>query len=196
MTKVSRKKKRNRRPRPRTVSLPTKTAKSTSLPPGLGKLQRGRAVVATKEIFIDASAESCFGLVPSQLERRPRWDPMIIDVKPVSESRGCIGATSQVALNAGGKKLESLATILRYNPCRSISWALNTRPKVREDWQLELYARGTIASVTLAYEIGGWTIGRFLYKVMLRRKVKQSLNKMLTQLKAVAEGTEHQTVEG
>jgi len=61
---------------------------------------------------------------------------------------------------------------------------------------LGLYTQGTRTSVTLAYEIGGWTIGRFLYKVMLRRKMKQSLDKMLTQLKAVAEGTEHQTVEG
>jgi len=121
---------------------------------------------------------------------------MIIDVKPVSESRRCIGATSQVTSSIGGKKLESLATILRYRRCRSISWAFKTQPKVREDWQLELYARGTRASVTLAYEIGGWTIGRFLYKVMLRRKVKQSLDKMLTQLKVVAEGIEHQTVEG
>jgi len=153
-------------------------------------------VAATKEIFIDASAESCFSLVASQLERRPQWDPMIIDVKPISKDRGCVGATSQVTLNIGGKKLESLATILRYRPCRSISWAFNTQPKVREDWQLELYARGTIASVTLAYEIGGWTIARFLYKAMLRRKVKQSLNKMLTQLKAVAEGIDRQTVKG
>jgi len=153
-------------------------------------------VVATKEIFIDASAESCFGIVASQLERRPQWDPMIIYVKPISKDRGCVGATSQVTLSIGGKKLESLATILRYRRCRSISWAFNTRTKVREDWQLELYARGTRASVTLACEIGGWTIGRFLYKVMLRRKVKQGLAKMLTQLKAVAEGIEHQTVEG
>ena len=196
MTKVSRKKKRNRRPRPRTVSLPTKTAKRIYLPPGLGKLQRDRAVVATKEIFIDASAESCFGIVASQLERRPQWDSMIIDVKPISESRRCIGATSQVTLSIGGKKLESLATILRYHPSRSITWAFTTQPKVREDWYLELSTRGTRASVILAHEIGGWTIGRFLYKVMLRRNMKQSLDKMLTQLKAVAEGIEHQTDEG
>ena len=195
MTRVSRKKRKNKRPSPRTVSPPTRTAQRTSLPPGLGKLQRDRAVVATREIFIDASAESCFGIVASQLERRPRWDPMIIYVKPISKDRRCVGATSQVTLSRGGRKLESLATILRYRR-RSISWACNTRPKVRENWQLELYTHGTRASVTLAYEIGGWTIGRFLYKVMLRRKMKQSLDKMLTQLKAVAEGIEHQTVGG
>lgn len=194
MTRVSRKKRRNKRPSPRTVSPSTKAAKRTSLPPSLGKLQRDRRVAAKKEIFIDASAESCFGLVASQLERRPRWDPMIIYVKPISKDRRRVGATSQVTLNIGGKKLESLATILRYHRCRWISWAFNTRPKVREDWRLELYTRGTRARVTLAYEIGGWTIGRFLYKVILRRKIKQSLDKMLTQLKAVAEGIEHQTV--
>ena len=196
MTRVSRKKRKNKRPSPRTVSPSTKAAKRASLPPGLGKLQRDRRVAATKEIFIDASAESCFSLVASQLERRPQWDPVIIDVKPISKDRGCVGATSQVTLNIGGKKLESLATILRYRRCRSITWAFNTQPKVREDWQLELYARGTRASVTIAYEIGGWTIGRFLYKIMLRRKMKQSLDKMLTQLKPVAEGMEHQTVGG
>ena len=196
MTSGSRKKRRNKRPSSRTVSPSTKAAKRTSLPPGLGKLQRDRRVAATKGIFIDASAESCFSLVASQLERRPQWDPVIIDVKPISKDRGCVGATSQVTLNIGGKKLESLATILRYHRCRSIGWVFNTRPKVREDWQLELYTRGTRASVTLAYEIGGWTTARFLYKVMLRRKMKQSLDKMLTQLKAVAEGIEHQTDEG
>ena len=196
MTSGSRKKRRNKRSSLRTVSPPTKAAKRTSLPPGLGKLQRDRTVVATKEIFVDASAESCFSLVASQLERRPQWDPVIIDVKSISKDRGCVGATSQVTLNIGGKKLESLATILRYHRCRSISWVFNTRPRVREDWQLEQYTRGTRASVTLAYEIGGWTIARFLYKVMLRRKMKQSLDKMLTQLKAVAEGIEHQTDEG
>ena len=196
MTSGSRKKRRNKRPSSRTVSPPTKAAKRTSLPLGLGKLQRDRAVVATKEIFIDASAESCFGIVASQLERRPQWDPVIIYVKPISKDRRCVGATSQVTLNIGGKKLESLATILRYHPNRSINWAFNTKPKVRENWHLELYTRGTRARVTLAYEIGGWTIGRFLYKVMLRRKIKQSLDEMLTQLKAVAEGIEHQTVGG
>ena len=193
MTRVSRKKRKNKRPSSRIVSPSTKAAKRTPLPPGLGKLHR--TVVATKEIFIDASAESCFSIVASQLERRPQWDPMIIYVKPVSKDRRCVGATSQVTLNISGKKLESLATILRYRR-RSISWAFNTRPKVREDWQLELYTQGTRTSVTLAYEIGGWTIGRFLYKVMLRRKMKQGLDKMLTQLKAVAEGMEHQTVGG
>ena len=196
MTRVSRKKRKNKRPSPRTVSPSTKAAERTPLPPGLGKLQRDRRVVATREIFIDASAESCFGLVASQLERRPQWDPMIIYVKPISKDRRCVGATSQVTLNIGGKKLESLATILRYHRCRSIGWVFNTRPRVREDWQLEQSTRGTRAGVTLAYEIGGWTIGRFLYKVMLRRKMKQGLDKMLTQLKAVAEGMEHQTVGG
>jgi len=196
MTSGSRKKRRNKRPSSRTVSPSTKAAKRTSLPPGLGKLQRDRRVAATKGIFINASAESCFSLVASQLERRSQWDPVIIDVKPISKDRGCVGATSQVTLNIGGKKLESLATILRYHRCRSISWVFNTRPRVREDWQLEQYTRGTRASVTLAYEIGGWTIARFLYKVMLRRKMKQGLDKMLTQLKAVAEGMEHQTVGG
>jgi len=114
MTSGSRKKKRNKRPSSRTASPSTKAAKRTPSPPGSGKLQRDRAVVATKEIFIDASAEPCFSIVASQLERRPQWDPMIIYVKPVSKDRRCVGATSQVTLNISGKKLESLATILRY----------------------------------------------------------------------------------
>jgi len=172
---------------PTAVSPSTKTAESVPLPPSVAKLQLNRTVLISKEVFIASPVESCFSVLAKQLEQTPNWDPLIVNTEPVSKSRGRIGATSQVTLNLGGKKLESLATISRYRPNRVISWVFTTKPKAREDWWLEQKPRGTVVGVTLTYEVPGWVIRRFLYKIMRWKKVEQDLDKMLTQLKAVAE---------
>ena len=114
MTRGNRKKKKNRRPKsPTIVSSSTKTAERAPLPPRVAKLQPDRAVLTSKEIFVVAPVKSCFGILTSQLEQPPNWDPMIVNTQPVSKSRERIGTTSQVTFNLGGKKLESLAMISR-----------------------------------------------------------------------------------
>lgn len=192
MTKGSRNKKVNKRPKsPTIVSPSTKLPESAPLPTGVAKLRPERTVVTSKQIFIAAPAESCFNILASQLERLPQWDPLIVDARPVSNVRGRMGATSQVTVNLGGKKLESPATISRYCPKRSISWVFTTRPKLREDWRLEPKPHGTVVGVPLAYEIPSLIIGRLLSKVRHWKKVEQDLDKMLTQLKAAAESMSH-----
>jgi len=190
MTRGSRKgkKKVNKQPKsPTIVSPSTKMPESAPLPSGVAKLRPDRTVVTSKEIFIVASVESCFKLLASQLEQPPQWDPLIVDARPVSNVRGRIGATSQVTLNLGGMKLESLATVSRYYPKRGISWVFTTRPRLREDWRLEQKPHGTIVGLVFAYEVPGWIIGRLLYKVRHWKKVEQDLDKMLTQLKKAVE---------
>lgn len=189
MTKGKRKKKKAiRRPISPTVVSPLHKAMETApLPPHATKLEPDKTVITTKEIFIEAPADFCFDTLSKQLEQPRQWDTTIVDVKPVSNSRGRVGATSQVTLSLGGNKVESLAVISRYHPNRAISWVFTRKPKVREDWRLEPKPRGTMVSVTLTREVNGWIIGRLLYKVMRSKKVEQDLDKMLTQFKAVAE---------
>jgi len=183
MSKGRRKNKINKRLRsPATVSSPIKTMETTPLPPHVGKLKPDRTATISREIFIAAPVAPCFNTLARQLEQPPKWDPFIVNVHPVSKARGKIGATSQVTLNLGGKELESLAMISRYRPNRYISWVLNSKPKVREDWRLEPKPHGTMVGVTLVCEIPGWIIERFIYKVMRRKKLEQDLDKMLTQL--------------
>ena len=172
---------------PTIVSPSPKRAESTPLFSGVSKLQPDKTVLTTKEIFIAAPVEPCFGLLASQLEQPLNWDPMIVSTQPVSTTRGCIGATSQVSLYLGGRTLESLAVISRYQPKRSISWVLTEKPKVREDWSLERKPHGTIVRVTLAHEANGGGIRRLLYKVMRWKKIEQDLDTTLAQLKVIAE---------
>jgi hypothetical protein len=186
--RLKRRKKANKRQKlPRIVSPSSKITESTALHYGTYKLQPDRTVLTTKEIFITTPVESCFSLLAGQLEQPPSWDPMIVTTHPVSTTRGCIGATSQVSFYLGGRILHSLAVISRYQPKRSISWVLTEKPKVREDWLLERKPHGTMVRVTLAYEANGGGIRRLLYKVMRWKKVEQDLDTMLTQLKVIAE---------
>jgi len=190
MSKGRRKSKINKRPNsPRIISPSTKTRQTASLPPDASKLRANRAVVISKEIFIVAPVELCFDMLTSQLEQPRQWDLVIVNARPVSTVRGRIGASSQVTLNLGGRKRESLAMISRYRPNRAISWVLTNKPKVREDWRLEQKPRGAALSVNLAYEVPGWVTGYLLDKVMRRKKVEQDLDKTLAHLKVVVEST-------
>ena len=157
------------------------------------KPDAGRTILISKDIVIAAVRECCFNAITMQLEQPPQWDSIILDAWPVSIVRGQIGATSQVILNLGGKRLNSVAMICRYRPNRAISWVFSNRTKVREDWKVEPKASGAVVSVNLACEVAGGAIGRFLYKITRRKRVEQDLNKTLVHLKAVLEGGSHLT---
>jgi len=197
MNRRSRKKKTSRRPKhPTIVSPSSKIAQTAPLPAGVAKFQPDRTVLTSKEIFVAAPVEFCFSVLASQLESPPQWDPTVIDVKPVSEVRKQIGARAEVTLSLGGRKLQALAIVSRYHPNRAISWVLTGKPKIREDWRLELRSRGTLVGVTVAREVGGWIIGRLLDKIMHRKKVEDDLTKMLTWFKAAVESIsrDHQLI--
>ena len=194
MTRHSRKSKKKINKRPKSISVVSPSNKGvarTPLPPGVAKFDPHRSVIASKEIFIAAPAGSCFEILARQLEQPPQWDPMIVHAWPASDIRGRIGATSQLILNLGGKKVESQAMISRYRPNGAISWVLSEKPKVREDWQLERKPHGTQVRVTLAHELDGWVIGRLIYRVTRRKRVEQDLDRMLAQLKETVESTGH-----
>ena len=165
MTRHSRKSKRkiNKRPKSTSVVSPSnKAVERTPLPSGVAKLDPDKSVITSKSIFIEAPAETCFETLVRQLEQPPQWDPMIVHVWPASDVRGRIGATSQLILNLGGKKIESQAMISRYHPNHAISWVSTGKTKVREDWRLERKPNGTLVGFTLAREVGGWVIWRSL----------------------------------
>jgi len=190
MSKRSRKKKAGRRPKcPTTVSPSPEIAQTTSLPAEVTKFQPDGTVLTSKEIFVAAPVELCFNILANKLERLPEWDPTVIYVKPVSEVRKQIGARSEVILSLGGRKLQALAVVSRYQPNRAIGWVLTGKPKIREDWRLELRSQGTLVGVTVAREVGGRAIGRLLDKIMHRKKVEDDLTKMLTRFKATVEGS-------
>ena len=105
---------------PTIVPTSTKVAESTTLPPDVARLQTDITLLSSKDVFILAPVAPCFELLAKQLEKPPEWDPIIINVWPVSKVRRQIGATSQVTLNLGGRNRESLAMICRYRPNRAI----------------------------------------------------------------------------
>lgn len=187
MARGRRKGKANKRRKLLTIAPPSSKKAESPSPLGAAKLRPEQTVFASKEILIVAPAELCFGTLAKQLEQSPEWDPIVVNAWPVSGVRGQTGATSQVILNLGGKEVESQAMISRYRPNRAISWVISSKPKVREDWQLERKLHGTQVRVTLAHELGGWVIGRLIYKVMRRKRVDQDLDKMLIELKKTVE---------
>jgi hypothetical protein len=190
MTKRSRKKKTSRRPKNPTIVSPSpKVAQTAPLPAGAAKFQPDMTVLTSKEIFVAAPVELCFNVLASQLEKLPEWDPTVIDVKPASEVRRQIGARTEVTLSLGGRKLQALAIVSRYQPNRAIGWVLTGKPRIREDWRLELRPQGTLVGVTVAREVGGWIIGRLLDKIMRRKKVEDDLTKMLSRFKAAVESS-------
>ena len=199
MTKHNRKSKRkiNKRPKSTSVVSPSnKAVERTPLPSGVVKLDPDKSVITSKSIFIEASAETCFEILVRQLEQPPQWDPMIVHAWPASDIRGRIGATSQLILNLGGKKVEAQAMLSRYHPNHAISWVSAGKPKVREDWRLEQKPNGTLVGVTLAHEVGGWVIGRMLHKITRQKKIEHDLDRMLAQLKALVGGVERDQMVG
>lgn len=188
MTKSSRKKKRNKQPKLPTIVSPShETMQTPPLPSPAAKLEPDNAVLTSKEIFITAPIGCCSDMLATQLEQPHEWDTTVIDVKPASNVRGRVGATSQVTLNIGGKRLESAAMISRYRPNRSINWVCTEKPRAKEDWWLEPKPHGTMVHVTLGYAVNGWLIRHLLFQVMRRKKIEQDLDKMLKQLKTAIE---------
>ena len=122
MTRHSRKSKKRINKRPKSISVvspPNKAVARTQLPPGVAKVDPHRSVITSKEILIAAPIDFCFGMIASQLEQPCQWDTILFSVWPVSEARGQTGATSQVILNLGGRKVDSQAMISHYSPYRS-----------------------------------------------------------------------------
>jgi len=189
MTKGRRKRRKEAKKHQKLPTIVSPSLTRAENPPEVevAKFQPKQTVLASKEILIAAPIEHCFGIIASQLEQPRQWDTVLFSVWPVSDARGQTGATSHVILDLGGRKVDSQAMISHYSPYRSISWVTNGKPKVRQDWRLEMKPRGTMVHVTLAHELNSWVVGRLIYKAVRWKRVEQDLERMLAQLKESVE---------
>lgn len=151
------------------------------------KLRPDKTVFTSREVLIAAPIEHCFGVIASQLEKPCQWDPIIFNVHMVSDVRRQVGATSQVILDLGGRKVDSQALISDYRSNRGITWVTTGKPKVKEAWRLEMKPGSTLVKVSLALELNSWILERLIYKVTRWKRVEENMDKMLKQLKETAE---------
>lgn len=187
MSRGRRKRKRevNKRPRSPTIVAPSRVKSPPPL--SMAKLRPKQTAFASKEILIAARAGLCFDTLAEQLERPPEWDLIVVNARPISDVRGQVGATSQLTLDLGGRKVDSQAMISHYRPNHSLSWVTAGKPRVRQDWHLKLKSYGTIVHVTLAHELNSWAVGRLIYKLTRWKRVEQDLGKMLIEFKKTIE---------
>ena len=152
-----------------------------------GKLGTKRAVTITQSIIIRASAERCFQLITKQLEETPRWDPTIMWVTPISLKHVRVGSMSRVVFGLDGTREEAVAMIRSFRPNRAILWTSTHSSQLQEEWQLQPEPHGTVVTVTLGYNPGGWVFGRLADKIVTKSKVEKAISEMLERLKAAAE---------
>jgi hypothetical protein len=172
--------------------VPPSTKRAES-PPAIevAKLRPDKTVHSSKEILIAAPIEYCFSIIASQLEYPCQWDSVLFNAQPVSDIRRQTGATSQVILNLGGRKVDSQATISHYRPNRGITWVTTGKPRVKEAWRLEMKPGSTLVKVSLALELNSWILERLIYKATRWKRVEEDMGKMLNQLKETAESVGH-----
>lgn len=156
----------------------------------LDKLDMKRAITITQKAIIRASAERCFDLIIKQLEETPDWDPTIMWVNPISIKHTRVGSMSRVTFSLDGTREEAVAMVRSFRPNRYIMWTSNHSTQLQEQWQLQPERHGTLVTVTLGYNPGGWVFGRLADKMVMRGKVEKAISEMLERLKEVAEETE------
>lgn len=152
-----------------------------------GKLGTKRATTITQSTVIRAPIEHCFELIARQLEETPHWDPTIIWVNPVSLKHVRVGSMSRVTFSLNGAKEEATAMIRSVRPNRAISWTSNHSSQLQEEWQLQPEPHGTVVTVTLGYNPGGWVFGWLADKILRKSKIEKAVSEMLKRLKAAAE---------
>jgi len=146
----------------------------------------GKGAVIPCEVFVTARVQQCFDTIMRQLEEWTLWDPMILDVRPVSRARGQTGSTSHLTFNLGGQRFETLAMICLCDPPRTIAWVSNDRVSITEEWRLKSESNGTLVNFALHYTFSG-VIGGLRGKLVRRKKVERTVHQTVNRLKAVAE---------
>lgn len=168
--------------------MPPSTKKVESTPATeAAKFRPDKTVSSSKEILIAAPIEHCFGIIANQLEQPCQWDSILFHAQPASGIRRQAGATSQVIINLGGRKVDSQAILSYYRPNRSISWVTTGKPKVKEDWHLDMKPGSTSVQVSLALELNSSILERFIYKATRWKRVEEDISKTLSQIKEAAE---------
>ena len=155
--------------------------------PDTGKLGTKRATTITESVVIRAPAERCFELIARQLEETPHWDPTIMWVTPISLKHVRVGSMSRVTFSLDGTREEAVAMIRSFRPNRAILWTSTHSTQLQEEWQLQPEPHGTVVTVTLGYNPGGWVFGRLADKIVNKNKIEKAVSEMLERLKAAAE---------
>lgn len=150
------------------------------------KPQMDKGVVIPCEVFVAAGMQQCFNTIISQLEELTIWDPMILDVRPVSRARGLTGSTSRLTFNFGGRRFGTLAMICLCDPPRAIAWVSNDKIKITEEWRLKSESDGTLVNFALHYAFSG-AVGSFRSKLVRRKEVERTVYQVVNRLKAVVE---------
>lgn len=183
----TRRRKKRKEPRHHGAALPSDSATETNRWPfSVVKPQAGKGAVISGEAFVTTGAQQCFGTIMRQLEEWTLWDPMILDVTPVSRARGETGSTSRLPFNLGGQRFVTLAMICLCDPPQTIAWVSNDKIKITEEWRLRSESNGTLVNFALHYTFSG-AIGGLRGRLVRREKVERTVQQMLNRLKAVAE---------
>jgi len=184
------KKKSKQQQQQRHISTPSaNTIEAAHALPTAAKLRSDKETVkVSNHLIVRAPAEHCFNILAKQLEEPPKWDPMVVDVKPLSPRRRQTEATSLITFRLGRKEVKTLAMISSYHPNRSIAWVSSDRPRVREDWTLESGPNGTAITVTVSYDAPRSVVSSFLDRFMAGQ-VEQAVNQMLSKFREFAESS-------
>lgn len=159
------------------------------------KLGMKRSTTITRATIIRATAERCFEFISRQLEETPQWDPMIMWVDPVMKKHIRVGSMSRVNFSLDGVREEAVAMIRSYKPNKSLLWTSNHSSQLQEQWYLEEEPHGTLVTVTLGYNTGGWLFGRLADRIFMKGKVERAVSEMLERLRITVEGSQQSQVQ-
>jgi len=155
-----------------------------------GKLGMKRKTNITRTTIIRASAEHCFEFIASQLDETPDWDPTIQWVTPITKKHTRVGSMSRVNFSLDGVREEAVVIVRSFKPNRSLLWTSNHTSQLQEQWCLEPESHGTLVTVTIGYNPGGWVFGRLTDKLFMKGKVEKAVSEMLKRLKAAVESSQ------
>jgi uncharacterized membrane protein len=146
-------------------------------------------VIVSSQVLVTPHEENCYAMITSQLEAAQSWDPIILDVQPISRNRRQKGTTSRLKINLGGHTYETIAMICLCDDCRTLAWVSNDKVKVTEEWRLNVTLNSTVVDFTLQYSFPG-KLGWFRSRLVPKNKVEQDVYKMLSRFKEIVEGSE------
>jgi len=146
-----------------------------------------RVITVIQSIVINATTERCFEFVSKQLEETPHWDPTIMHVHSISSKYIRVGYMSRVNFNFHGKIEEATVMIRSFQPNKVISWTSTHSSQLQEEWHFQSAPHGTVVTINLGYNRGGWFFGRLIEKIMMKNKVKKDVSEMLGQLQLAIE---------
>lgn len=142
------------------------------------------AAKVSRQIWVPYPPELCFTKIASQLEVPANWDPCIMHVWPLSDTRNEKGSLSRILINLGGQIHNCRAMIYKYQPYSCFSWFLTDHPRIWVNWRTMPQNSGTYIGITIAREQTAPLFDKLWWKVRYQIRLAMYLEKMLNQLKS------------